>query len=104
MWNKIETYRVVHYPKGLTQIHVYFEDGSDCYDISDPARASLILDLLRNEKPLYWGEGHHIATGKGPIGQHTIDWSIHGSHCRCADCLCEGSAAPAQHEEISYLS
>lgn len=53
MWNKIETYRVVHYPKGLTQIHVYFEDGSDCYDISDPARASLILDLLRNEKPLY---------------------------------------------------
>ena len=34
-------------------IHIYWEEGTKYFQISDPSEFMAIIDLLRNEKPLY---------------------------------------------------
>jgi hypothetical protein len=67
----ISKYAVLHYKDGRTRINLYFTDGSwDYYWELDPARALLLVDLLRNEKPVYWTEPQNILwTGKEPVGE-----------------------------------
>ncbi|RLD50756.1 MAG: hypothetical protein DRJ05_19225 [Bacteroidetes bacterium] len=67
----VEKYAVLHYRNGRTRINLYFPDGSwEYYYDLDPARASLLIDLLRNEKPVYWTEGPDILwTGREPVGE-----------------------------------
>ena len=67
----IEKYAVLHYKDGRTRINLYFTDGSwDYYFELDPARALLLLDILRNEKPVYWTHPNDILwTGKEPVGE-----------------------------------
>ena len=67
----VEKYAVLHYRNGSTRINLYFKDGSwEFYSGLDPARASLLIDLLRNEKPVYWTHGHDILwTGREPVGE-----------------------------------
>jgi hypothetical protein len=67
----VSKYAVLHYRDGRTRINIYFTDGSwDYYYDLDPQRALLLVDLLRNEKPVYWTEGPDILwTGKEPVGE-----------------------------------
>ncbi|WP_288068246.1 hypothetical protein V7O61_06890 [Methanolobus sp. WCC1] len=50
---------------------MYFTDGTwDSYKDLEPTRAMLIIDMLRNEKPVYWTEGPDILwTGREPVGE-----------------------------------
>ena len=68
---QIEKYAVLHYRDGTTRINIYFTDGSwDYYIKLDSARALLLVDLLRNEKPVFWTEGPDILwTGREPVGE-----------------------------------
>jgi hypothetical protein len=68
---EVKQYTVFHYRNGSTRINVYFTDGSwDYYVRLDPARALLILDLLRNEKPVFWTEGPDVLwAGREPVGE-----------------------------------
>lgn len=67
----VEKYAVLHYRDGRTRLNLYFTDGSwDHYYELDPARASLLVDILRNEKPVYWTESYDILwTGREPVGE-----------------------------------
>ena len=67
----VSKYAVLHYRDGRTRINLYFTDGSwDYYYDLEPARASLLVDMLRNEKSVYWTEGPDILwTGKEPVGE-----------------------------------
>lgn len=67
----IEKYSVLHYRDGTTRINIYFTDGSwNYYTKLDPERALLLVDLLRNEKPVFWTEGPDILwTGREPVGE-----------------------------------
>jgi hypothetical protein len=67
----VSKYAVLHYRDGRTRINLYFTDGSrdDYYELS-PQRTMLLVDMLRNEKPVYWTEGHDILwTGREPVGE-----------------------------------
>lgn len=67
----VEKYAILHYRDGRTRINLYFTDGTwdYWYDLA-PDRASLLGDILRNEKPVYWTEGPDILwTGKEPVGE-----------------------------------
>lgn len=68
----VEKYAILHYRDGRTRINLYFTDGSwDYWYDLDPARASLLTDILRHEKPVYWTEGADILwTGREPVGEH----------------------------------
>jgi hypothetical protein len=64
-------YAVLHYRDGRTRINLCFTDGSrdDYYELS-PQRTMLLVDMLRNEKPVYRTEGHDILwTGREPVGE-----------------------------------
>ena len=67
----VEKYAILHYRDGRTRINLYFTDGTwDYYYDLEPARASLLADLLRNEKPVYWTEGPDILwIGREPVGE-----------------------------------
>ena len=67
----VSKYAVLHYKDGRTRINLYFSDGSwDYYYELDSARAMFLVDLLRNEKPVYWTEGPDILwTGREPVGE-----------------------------------
>ena len=56
---------------GRTRLNLYFADGNwDFYINLEPARALLLADLLRNEKPIYWNDGMGILfTGSEPVGE-----------------------------------
>ena len=71
MKKKITDYAVMHYQDGTTRVNLYFEDNTwDHYIDLKPMRALLIVDILRNEKPLYWTEGVDIlSTGREPVGE-----------------------------------
>ena len=71
---QIEKYAVLHYRDGTTRINIYFTDGSwDFYTKLDPAKALLLVDLLRNEKPVFWTEGPDILwTGREPVGEEEV--------------------------------
>ncbi len=68
---EVQKYAVLHYRDETTRINIYFTDGSwDCYKKLDSNRAMLILDILRNEKPVYWTEGPDILwSGREPVGE-----------------------------------
>jgi hypothetical protein len=67
----VKQYAVLHYRNGTTRINIYFTDGSwDCYKDLDSERALLLLDILRNEKPVFWTEGPDILwSGREPVGE-----------------------------------
>jgi hypothetical protein len=67
----VKEYTVLHYRNGTTRINIYFTDGSwDFYTELDSARALLLLDILRNEKPVFWTEGPDILwSGREPVGE-----------------------------------
>ena len=67
----IKQYAILHYRDGTTRINVYFTDGTEDFYIGlDPARALLIIDILRNEKPVSWTEGPDILwTGHEAVGE-----------------------------------
>ena len=68
---EIVSYSVLHYRNGGTRINLHFADESyEHYDSLDPDRATLLLDILRNEHPVFWTEGQEILwTGKEPVGE-----------------------------------
>ena len=68
---EIEAYSVFHYQDGSTRINLHFEnDEWSHFEKLDPSRAVLLLDILRNEKPVYWTEeGGIVWTGKEPVGE-----------------------------------
>ena len=71
---EIVEYSVIHKLDGSTQINLFFEDGVR-HSLSnlDPARALLLVDLLRNEKPMFWSKGPNIIwTGREPVGEGEI--------------------------------
>ncbi len=59
------------YAGGAARINVCFTGGAWDYCINlDPARAMLILDTLRNEKPVSWtGPNKILWTGQEPVGE-----------------------------------
>lgn len=68
---EILAYSVLHYKNGTSRINLHFE-GEDFshYENLDTGRALLLLDILRNEKPVYWtDEGEILWTGKEPVGE-----------------------------------
>jgi hypothetical protein len=67
----VSKYAFLHYKDGRNRLNLYFTDGSwDYYFDLDPARALLLLDVLRNEKPVYWTHPQDILwTGKEPVGE-----------------------------------
>lgn len=69
---QVEKYAVLHYRDGTTRINIYFTDGSwDYYLKLDPTRALFLVDVLRNEKPVFWTEGPDILwTGREPVGEN----------------------------------
>ena len=68
---EIEAYSVLHYRDGTTRINLHFADDTyEHYDAIDAARATLLLDILRNEHPVYWTPDQEILwTGKEPVGE-----------------------------------
>lgn len=68
---QVSTYAVLHYQDGTTRINLYFADGTwDYYTNLEPARALLIIDILRNEKPVSWtAEQKILWTGHEPVGE-----------------------------------
>jgi hypothetical protein len=68
---QVKSYAVMHYQDGTTRINVYFTDGTwDYYINLDPPRAMLIMDILRNEKPVSWTDPNKILwTGHEPVGE-----------------------------------
>ena len=70
---QIKEYTVLHYRDGRTRINLYFTDGSwDFYSDLDASRASLLADLLRNEKPVYYSVDRQIVFVHRPerLGLH----------------------------------
>jgi hypothetical protein len=67
----VKEYTVLHYRNGTTRINIYFTDGTwDTYTQLDSGRALLLLDILRNEKPVFWTEGPDILwSGREPVGE-----------------------------------
>lgn len=67
----VKEYTVLHYRNGTTRINIYFTDGSwDYYTDLNSDRALLLLDILRNEKPVFWTEGPDILwSGREPVGE-----------------------------------
>ena len=71
MVKTIKEYAVFHYSNGTSRINVYFTDNAwDCYTDLDATRTLLLLDILRNEKPVKWTEGSKILwAGREPVGE-----------------------------------
>jgi hypothetical protein len=71
MIKTIKEYSVFHYTNGTTRINVYFSDDTwDYYTDLDSTRAILLLDILRNEKPVKWTEGAKtLWAGREPVGE-----------------------------------
>lgn len=72
MPKKIVTqYAVFHNVGGTTSVNVYY-DGGGADSIADIpiAEASYIIDLLRNEKPVYYDAGlKRMSTSFEPVGE-----------------------------------
>lgn len=74
MNKQIEKYAVLYYPSGLSRINVYFPDGSwFSYMDLDAAQALLLVDILRNEKPIFWStENEALIAGREPVGEGEV--------------------------------
>lgn len=68
---EIVAFSVLHYQNGTSRINLHFADETfSHYTGLDPARTLLLVDILRNEKPIYWTEEKEILwTGKEPVGE-----------------------------------
>ena len=71
MNKEIKEYAVSYYPNGATRINLFFTDDTwTHYKNLDPPRACLLIDLLRNEKPVFWNkERDFLWTGREPVGE-----------------------------------
>ena len=65
---------VLHYQSGTSRINPHFADGSFSHHADlDPGRALLLIDILRNEKPIYWTDEEGILwTGKEPVSEGEV--------------------------------
>jgi hypothetical protein len=70
---QVKTYAVRHYNDGSTRITLRFTDGTSNslkVEKADAARAVLLVDLLRNEKPISWSENVKVlVVGDEPVGE-----------------------------------
>jgi hypothetical protein len=70
---QVKTYAVRHYNDGSTKITLRFTDGTTNslkVEKADAARAVLLVDLLRNEKPVSWSEQAKVlVVGDEPVGE-----------------------------------
>jgi hypothetical protein len=70
---QVKTYAVRHYNDGSTKITLRFTDGTSNamkVEKADAARAVLLVDLLRNEKPVSWSEQAKVlVVGDEPVGE-----------------------------------
>jgi len=66
---EVDSYKVVWNPntnEGAILLHV--PDGVERLHLGDAAEGSLLLDILRNEKPVYVNDGI-LFTGFEPVGE-----------------------------------
>ncbi|UCF85938.1 MAG: hypothetical protein JSV50_09995 [Desulfobacteraceae bacterium] len=77
---KIKHYTALNYTDGSCRINLYFTDATEsAYTGLDSLRARLILNILRNEKPVYWTEGPDILwTGREPVGEEEVAFNLDG--------------------------
>jgi hypothetical protein len=70
---QVKTYGVRHYDDGSTKIALAFTDGTSKslkVEKADAARAVLLVDLLRNEKPISWSDNvKALVVGNEPVGE-----------------------------------
>jgi hypothetical protein len=70
---QVKTYAVRHYDDGSTKVTLAFTDGTSKslkVDKPDAARAVLLVDLLRNEKPISWSDNvKALVVGNEPVGE-----------------------------------
>jgi hypothetical protein len=70
---QVKTYAVRHYDDGSTKITLAFTDGTSKslkVEKADAARAVLLVDLLRNEKPISWSDNvKALVVGNEPVGE-----------------------------------
>jgi hypothetical protein len=70
---QVKTYAVRHYDNGSTKIALGFTDGTSRslkVEKADAARAVLLVDLLRNEKPISWSDNvKALVVGNEPVGE-----------------------------------
>ena len=68
---EVTHYSVLHYMNGRIRLNLHFEDDSfEHYNDLEPDRAMFLLDVLRNEKPVYWTDNDQILwTTKEPVGE-----------------------------------
>jgi hypothetical protein len=70
---QVKTYAVRHYNDGSTKITLRFTDGTSNsmkVEKAEAARAVLLVDLLRNEKPISWSENVKVlVVGDEPVGE-----------------------------------
>ena len=72
MGKRVEYYQIVHRSNGKTSITLKFADdtGHDYMDLG-PAEALLMIDMLRNEKPVFWhADNNYLYTKMEPVGEH----------------------------------
>ena len=72
MRKEIEQYAFYwHYKGNEGYIQLLLADGTTGQvQIDSAAEGSLLLDVLRNEKPVYWDSDHElIMTGLEPVGE-----------------------------------
>ena len=76
----VRHYAALGYKDGTTRINIYFTDGSEDFYVGlAPDRARLILDVLQNEKPVFWTEGPDILwTGREPVGEQETAFNVEG--------------------------
>jgi hypothetical protein len=70
---KMKSYKILYdYKQKQWSVFVYRADGSGhlSYNTTDHSEYLAIIDLLRNEKPLYWNSNKNvIGTTDEPIGE-----------------------------------
>ncbi len=51
-------------------MHLHTDDGNVNFTLDSPQEASLLIDVLRNEKPVYYDPaGGIVMTGMEPVGE-----------------------------------
>jgi hypothetical protein len=72
-WQQIVNYAIFHTIGGKVSISVYFPGGSGNTALMKNLtleEARLVIDILRNEKPVYLDEAQgRISTGPEPVGE-----------------------------------
>src|SRR5262245_50417958 len=74
----VTQYALLSYTDKTSRINIYFSDGTEAAYVGlDAMRARLLLDILRNEKPVFWTEGAEILwTGREPMGEEEQPFNL----------------------------